>query len=70
MKIKEITIDNEIVTQVFISNDEAESDKCKQQIKKLKDEKENIVVFRAGNENINKCLTYMLQFMKNKTQVT
>lgn len=66
MKVQKTLINNEEVTQIFLSEEEANSSEKEKVLNKLKEEKANIVLFTAGKNNIEKALKGMLQLISNK----
>lgn len=69
MKIQEEKIENRVVTQVFISQEEAEDEENQKKIEKLKKEKGNVVVFCAGNKDMEITLQGMLQVLRNNVTI-
>lgn len=69
MRVREREISNQIVTQVFISKEEAEDSINQEKIQELKEENQNVVVFSAGNIDMAQTLKGMLQIMNNKVMI-
>lgn len=65
MKVQEIKIDKEIVLHIFISNEEADKQEIREKIESMKKAGKKIVLFSAGNQNMEKVLKNMLQIAKN-----
>lgn len=69
MKVQETKIENKIITQVFISKEEAEDDEIKQKVEDMKKQGNKVVVFSAGEKEIGKTLKAMLQVMQDRVVV-
>lgn len=70
MKVQKLLIENKEVTQIFLNQEEAEKIENQNKIQQLKNESQNVVMFLAGYRNTGESLKYMLQNMKNKTELS
>ncbi len=65
MKIYNITIGKETIKQVFIGNEESKSKKIQEEIKKITNKKDKVVVFVNGQNEITSSMKTMLQLVAN-----
>ena len=65
MKIYNITIGKETIKQVFIGNEESKSKEIQEEIKKITNKKDKVVVFVNGQNEITSSMKTMLQLVAN-----
>ena len=63
MKVNNVVIGKDRVTQVFLGAEEAEAKDIRKEIKGLKNENNRVVVFVGGQNEIMKSLKAMLQLV-------
>ncbi len=63
MKVKNVVIGKEKVTQVFVGKEEAECEGIKNEIQGLRNSKGNVVVFVGGQNEIMTSVKAMLQLV-------
>lgn len=63
MKVNNVVIGKEKVTQVFVGKEEAECEDIKNEINGLRNSKSNVVVFVGGQNEIMASMKAMLQLV-------
>lgn len=63
MKVNNVVIGKEKVTQVFVGKEEAECEDIKNEIKGLRNSRGNVVVFVGGQNEIMASMKAMLQLV-------
>lgn len=69
MKVQKSFIENKEVTQIFLNKEESDKIENQQKIERLKNENKNVVLFLAGYKSTADSIKYMLQSIKNKTEL-
>ena len=63
MKVKKVNILGQETFQIFVSQEDANKSKIQEELEKLKEQMENVVVFWSGEVETERALKSMVQIM-------
>lgn len=65
MKVKKVNILGQETFQIFISQEDAVKSKIQEELERLKEQMENVVVFWSGEVETERALKSMVQIMRD-----